>query len=864
MLSAVDYEATGPRRIVAEGRPDARIILIGEAGGENEERTGRPFVGPSGHKLNTWWTEVGLARSQFYIDNVYPFRPRYNNLANVPLDDLDEWAQNLHARIADLVDPWIIVPTGNTALRALMRRSLDDATVSITKYRGSIMAYVDNRGRSIKMIPTIHPASIYHQRAKKARGQEKANPGRTEKHCRLDWARIAAESASREVAAPEQTHYIVDSESDLAYWLEQYHALPADTPITIDIETPHKVVDCVGFAWDPSFSISIPLRWPGYEDPEHPTFALRIAFITEVCAGPQPKVLQNGTFDVFWLWMAEGIVVANYIYDLMCLHHALDPVDDHDLAYMKSVFLRGEYHKDEAKSPEKVAKYASGYEAMLTYNGMDCCDQIDLFYVLSDRLKDAGRWQLYTECYAPLLPVLAEMSIGGMQTSRDERCRAHARLTADIIDIQNALSELAGESIWSKTDLSPVKLKRFLYEKLGLPPQRSKRKRDGTGGGLTVNEVALRKLQIRYSAKAGGAISLVLDHRRKMKLSQFLSDERTDTDGRLRCTYAPTTEAGRLASSKNAFGTGTNLQNQDRDPLVRGSFIPDRPDHVLLEFDCSQAESRIVYVLSGDDHLYNLAILPPDRFDQHSYNAALIFGAKRVADAEFKSLAVDHDFTPIGYVSKDQRYFGKRTVHGAQRGMGGDKMADELLKEDVIKTPDECQHAIDIYLQKHPGIADYFEWVRWDLLRNKRLTNSWGFCWDVRYEKMDPDLYRRAFSLKPQSEVAFLLNTWGLVPVAEFVRAWYGPDEARVIAQVHDSVVLSVAADARTIAAICRCAHEHLTRPRDYPSRRGPRTLAMPVEFKIGRTWVGDHEWKRLPTEDEIADALRTMAIHVA
>ena len=189
------------------------------------------------------------------------------------------------------------------------RRPLDDASVSITKYRGSIMRYVTIDGREVKMIPTIHPASIYHQRAKKARGQEKANPGRTEKHCRLDWARIADEMKSRELNLPEETHYIVDQPSDLEYWWQEVvEGLADDMPITLDIETPHGVVDCVGFSWNPSFSISIPLQWPGY-GVEHPTYAARRHLIETICALPNPKVMQNGFFDTFWLRRAEGIEV---------------------------------------------------------------------------------------------------------------------------------------------------------------------------------------------------------------------------------------------------------------------------------------------------------------------------------------------------------------------------------------------------------------------------------------------------------------------------------------------------------------------------------------------------------------------------
>jgi DNA polymerase len=842
------------RRIEAEGSLAARALLVGEAGGENEERIGRPFVGASGFKLNSWWQPLGLSRSDFRIDNVYPYRPPHNNLDALDRDVLHEWANDLHYRVAEMHDPYVIVPTGATALRALMRRDLNDKSISIVKYRGSIMRYVDLNGREIKMLPTIHPASIYHQRAKKAREQVKTNPGRTEKHCRIDWARIAHEMTFREIDAPEETYYIVDQPSDLAYWSDYFRtAVYGETALTLDIETPHNVVDCVGFSWNPNFSISIPLHWP---DCDPATYVQRRLLIETICTSPNPKVMQNGFFDTFWLRRAEGIEVSNYIYDLMVMHQILDPVDDHDLAYMKSIFLRGEYHKDEAKRPETAMKYASSYEAMLTYNGMDCCTQIALYYELRRRLEEAGCWQLYTDHVAPLLEVLVDMSCGGILTSRGQRRRTHARLIADIVGIQDQLTALAGEPLHAKIDLSRTKLKRFLYEKLGLPPQRDRAKRDGTGGGLTVKETALRRLQLRYPKQCGDAISLILDHRRKLKLSQFLVDAKTDDDDRLRCQYAPMAESARCTSSGNPMGTGANLFNQDRAPEVRSTFIPDRPDHVLVELDASQIESRLVYVMSGDPALQKLAMLSPDEFDQHSYNAHIVYGASKQKLLGEKSYEVKSpDLVHLGYVSYDQRYLGKRFSHGAQRGMGGEKLAELLLNEDIVLTPDECQRRIDRWLRELPGHNDYFEWVRWKVLREKQLTTSWGFCWNVEHEKMDADLYRRAYSLLPQSECAFLLYSV-LVPTWRAIRE-FGID-ARVLTSVYDSVVLSIVNDASTIARIITPMFQWLGKPRTYATRTGHFALSMFGEVKIGRDWSmrDGVEWKRCPTFEELKVAL--------
>src|SRR5258708_27048233 len=138
-----------------EGRLDARLVVIGEAPGANESATGRPFVGAAGFKLTEWMRAVGLQRTDAYWTNVYPYQPPGNDITTVPKGELQTWIEALHDRLTHLTDPWVIIPLGNTALAALTGKR------GITKHRGSIYSYEDRRGRTIKVIPTIHPAAFF-------------------------------------------------------------------------------------------------------------------------------------------------------------------------------------------------------------------------------------------------------------------------------------------------------------------------------------------------------------------------------------------------------------------------------------------------------------------------------------------------------------------------------------------------------------------------------------------------------------------------------------------------------------------------------------------------------------------------------
>jgi DNA polymerase I-like protein with 3'-5' exonuclease and polymerase domains len=494
------------------------------------------------------------------------------------------------------------------------------------------------------------------------------------------------------------------------------------------------------------------------------------------------------------------------------MHHALDPVDVHDLGTMLSLYIRHAYHKDEASDPTKLRKYANKWEAMQIYCGIDNCTQLELAMVLHDELQHAGRLEFYWNHYAMLLPALLDMMLGGIRTSRVARRNRYMDLRVECIDIQNELTALAGQPLHAKKDLSTKRVQKFLYETLGLPVQRKRGKR-GVQGAVTADEITLRKLQIKYPTKTGRSVELILDHRRKAKLSTALTDNKTDDDGRLRCEYAPTTEAGRLASSKNPWETGTNLQNVDRE--TKDTYLPDE-GHIFLECDLSQAESRVVYALSGSPRLIELACLGPDEYDDHVEVASNIFG------------------TPTSEVTGEQRQIGKHTGHGAQRGLRGETMADRLLKHGYVRTPEECQRYLDCYHRDRPGVQVYDE-------------------------QLNDALYRRAYSFLPQSEVADLLNQWGL-RVAHHCcsKPQVVPTDghpSRVVATVYDSVLLSCCpCEAYSLA---RVLNDSLQRPRTYQGVGGAVELTLPVEFKIGTTWKGSQEFKKLPSREEFEAAVK-------
>lgn len=395
---------------------DARIILIGEAGGKEEDLTGLPFMGQSGERLKDWWKQVGLQRNDIYITNVVRRRPNaLNDIKLVSKEEIEAGIKSLHSRLAMLADPFVLVPTGNTSLNALLGHGRLDVSdgLKITDWRGSILSYSDDAGRHIKTIPTIHPADTFRQPI-------------LQKFCIADWGRIAKDSFFKELQLPERT-YIIDPEPEqigkftagVNYAWAMYDSLDhrftgnlalIPPALVFDVENTmtkrgnqllFKELTCVGFSYDPRFSMTISTLKRDYGSLEAHQAAIEA--IRVLLTSPIPKVALNGLTDVFKVKHSLGIDVVNYKWDLMEMDHALDPNDGGDtekggedaskepgfkmemrsLHILQSLYSRMPYHKDEGKSWDRVDQ--------LRYNSKDCCEEMEVYCALYTKLKQAGR-----------------------------------------------------------------------------------------------------------------------------------------------------------------------------------------------------------------------------------------------------------------------------------------------------------------------------------------------------------------------------------------------------------------------------------------------------------------------------------------
>lgn len=150
---------TATNLVFGMGSRQARIMLVGEAPGENEDRQGLPFVGPAGQLLDRMLGAIGLDRhaddpaKAVYITNMLPWRPPGNRS---PTDSEIAACMPFMVRHIELMAPDILIFAGGISAKAMLNR-----TEGITRLRGRWFDYGSaGLKKSVAAMPMLHPAYL--------------------------------------------------------------------------------------------------------------------------------------------------------------------------------------------------------------------------------------------------------------------------------------------------------------------------------------------------------------------------------------------------------------------------------------------------------------------------------------------------------------------------------------------------------------------------------------------------------------------------------------------------------------------------------------------------------------------------------
>jgi uracil-DNA glycosylase family protein len=141
--------------VFGEGQTQARIMLVGEQPGDQEDRQGHPFVGPAGQLLDRALGEAGIERSKVYVTNAvkhFKWEPRgkrrlHKKPADAEIVACHQWLE----RELELVSPELVVAMGATAARALLGR-----ITPIEANRGKLMPFE----AGMQILITVHPSYL--------------------------------------------------------------------------------------------------------------------------------------------------------------------------------------------------------------------------------------------------------------------------------------------------------------------------------------------------------------------------------------------------------------------------------------------------------------------------------------------------------------------------------------------------------------------------------------------------------------------------------------------------------------------------------------------------------------------------------
>jgi len=143
--------------VVGEGDLDSPLVFVGEGPGEEEDRTGRPFVGKAGMLLTELLSEIGLKREAVYICNVVKCRPPNNR---VPTREEQMACGHFLLAQIEIINPDVIVALGSTAASFLLGKN-----ISITSERGTPIDWFGGK----KILPTFHPSYLLRNRSRELR-----------------------------------------------------------------------------------------------------------------------------------------------------------------------------------------------------------------------------------------------------------------------------------------------------------------------------------------------------------------------------------------------------------------------------------------------------------------------------------------------------------------------------------------------------------------------------------------------------------------------------------------------------------------------------------------------------------------------
>lgn len=779
-------------KCLTEGPADAKIMILGECPGKEEDESGKPFQGYAGQTLNNLLGQAGIARYQCLVTNVARERPPANKISfyfedkkcTIPKPRLVEWIAELKHEI-ELYKPNIVIALGATALWALTGEK------KISDFRGYILPCTLVKG--VKVLATYHPQAVNYE-------------WKLYFQTVLDLRKALRHSTTPEIPESKQVFLPNVNARQFIEYMEMLIEHPEYDKLSVDVETvqPGSHIEELGLSHNPDFGMSIFLlkgRAPAL--PELDELHLWQTFARLVAC--KKIIMQNGAYDTGVLWHNNHILIEHIWMDTLIAAHICWPELPRDLGFLGSVCLDVKPWKGSSKSQE--------------YNPADAANTFGIAEVLLEEVKRQGSLDQF-RFEMNLIPVSLLLQLQGIKVNKEKQKELTEKWSKTRDELKVQLDEKIGREISFN---SSKQMQQLLYIELGLPAQYKRRKSVDEPKTMTTDANALRTLS--RLVPNNPVFNLIIDYKKAdLLVRQFLDIELSPED-KVHTSYNITGASsddeedtkktkrsfGRWSSSASIilpYGSG-NLQNIP--PEARKMYRAPE-GWKIVQADYSQAEAVVVAHLTGDQKLikmfydsFGLSKTEKKPYDIHKMTIAIMLGKD------------------ISEVTPEQRTAGKTIRHATSYSAGPQVLANRL----GIKMG-EAKQLMELYHRANPNLRMWYQQIQEELKRSRTLTNLFGR--KHRFlDRWGDSLFRSAYSYIPQSTVGDLLNT-ALLRIYNEIHSLHF--DLRILLQLHDAVYV-MTEEANVLETI-----KYLRKCMLIPLKCNNQEFMIDIDFKSGDSWA--------------------------
>ncbi|WP_417872149.1 DNA polymerase I [Xanthomarina gelatinilytica] len=514
------------------------------------------------------------------------------------------------------------------------------------------------------------------------------------------------------------------------------------------------------------------------------------------------KIGQNLKYDIKVLKKYQ-VTIKGKLFDTMLAHYLINPDMRHSMDVLAETYLNytpiSITELIGKKGKNQLSMRDVPLEKQTEYAVEDADITLQLKEHFEKELGEANTQKLFDEIEIPLLRVLADMELEGINLDIAYLNTLSKQLDSDIKTLEANIYKEAGEAF---NIASPKQLGDILFDKLKLVDKPKKTK---TGQYATSEDI------LSYLAKDHDIIKHILEYRGLAKLKSTYVDalplQVAPSTGRVHTDYMQTVAAtGRLSSNN------PNLQNipirTERGRQVRKAFIPRNEDYTLLAADYSQIELRIIAALSDEETMIEAF---KNGEDIHASTASKVFNV------------------PLNEVTREQRSNAKTVNFGIIYGVSAFGLSNQ-----TNLSRSEAKELIDTYYETYPKLKSYIGkqvdfardhgYVQTVLGRRRYLKDI-----NSRNAVVRGAAERNAVNAPIQGSAADIIKV-AMINIHKKLEA--GHYKTKMLLQVHDELVFDV----------YKPELEHI-KPLIKTEMESAFTLKVPldVDLDVGDNWLEAH-----------------------